>query len=59
MDPQETIQITLDRYMDMFRDVQNLQALEGAGVDNWDGYSEVDWDAIDEACKKEEESHNA
>ena len=59
MRPEVTIEITLDEYMDMFRNVQNLQALESAGVDNWEGYSEADWDAIDEACKKEEESHNA
>jgi len=58
MKPQPIIEVTLDEYMGMFRAVESLYALEGAGVDNWAGYEEVDWGSVDEACQKEEDSRN-
>lgn len=55
MSPEVTIQITKDEYMELYRDSMTLQALEAAGVDNWEGYDEIDREWIDEQCEKEEE----
>ncbi len=36
--PDHTITIPLSEYSSLLVDRQVLRALEGAGVDNWDGY---------------------
>lgn len=56
MDPEITIQITKDEYMSLYRDSMVLMELEAAGVDNWVGYDEVNWDRVEEMVKKEEEA---
>jgi hypothetical protein len=43
----ETVTIATDEYLRLVEDSANLDGLRAAGVDNWDGYSEVDWDAIE------------
>lgn len=35
-----------DRLRDLLRANTKLAELEAQGVDNWEGYSEIDWDAI-------------
>lgn len=35
----ETVTITKREYESLLEDVNKLRALEGAGVDNWEGYS--------------------
>lgn len=35
----ETIEIPKSEYEQLVKDSAKLNALEGAGVDNWDGYS--------------------
>lgn len=35
---EEVITITLKEYNQLLEDSKILRALEGAGVDNWDGY---------------------
>ena len=35
---EETITITKVRYIELINDQEFLRCLEGAGVDNWDGY---------------------
>lgn len=56
MGPVETVQIDKDEYMEMFRAAAELRALEAAGVDNWDYYSEVDWDAVEKEVAAEQEA---
>ena len=34
-------QLTMAEYKELVRDAATLAALEGAGVDNWDGYDEA------------------
>jgi len=51
-----TIQIEQDEYMELFRAAAELRALEEAGVDNWDYYSEVDWDQVEREVEAEEEA---
>jgi len=53
-----TIQIEVDEYLELFRAAAELRALEAAGVDNWDYYSEVDWDSVDEEVAEEEKAIN-
>jgi len=36
---EETVTITKKHYNDLLEDSRQLQCLENAGVDNWDGYS--------------------
>jgi len=38
MNTEETITITKKEYESLLEDSKWLQALEGAGVDNWSGY---------------------
>jgi len=38
MNTEETITITKKEYNSLLEDSEWLQALEGAGVDNWDGF---------------------
>ena len=38
MNTEETITITKKEYQSLLQDSKWLQALEGAGVDNWSGY---------------------
>ena len=38
MKEEETVTITKKEYEELKEDQQMLRALEGAGVDNWDGY---------------------
>lgn len=54
--PETTIQIEQDEYMDMYRDVMLLRALEAAGVDNWEGWDQVDRDWVEEQVSKELEA---
>lgn len=35
---EKTVTITVDEYEELISDSKFLQALVGAGVDNWDGY---------------------
>lgn len=47
----EMIKIAQDRYNYLlFREAQ-LDAMEAMGVDNWEGYEEVDWPDDDEFFK--------
>lgn len=38
---QEYVEITVEEYEALLEDSKMLYALEAAGVDNWDGYSEA------------------
>lgn len=37
-DPADTVTISREEYESLLEDARFLGALEGAGVDNWDGY---------------------
>ena len=39
-------------YISLQRQALELQLLEQMGVDNWEGYSEVDWNRLDEFDEK-------
>lgn len=54
-EPEPTVTIPIREYMDLFKDSATLAGLESAGVDNWEGYGEVDWDQIDADCQTERE----
>lgn len=54
--PVVTIEIDKDEYMELYRDAMLLRALEAAGVDNWEGWDEVDREWVDEQVIKEEEA---
>ena len=41
------VTITVTQLAKFVRAYLELGALEAAGVDNWDGYGEVDWDQLD------------
>lgn len=56
MDPEITVQLTKNQYMTLYHQSLILEALEAAGVDNWEGYDMVDWMAIEEEVKKEEDA---
>ncbi len=43
----ETVTITTREYLNLVHRDLELTVLEAAGVDNWEGYGEADWDAID------------
>lgn len=38
---EEKVEITKKEYAALLEDQQTLRALEAAGVDNWEGYSEA------------------
>ena len=40
-DPQDSITITIDEYKNLLEDSLVLEALDAAGVDNWEGYAEA------------------
>lgn len=44
----ENVTITTAEYLRLLRSDFTLTELEAAGVDNWDGYSEADWYAVDD-----------
>ena len=44
----KTVTIPTMTYLDLVESDFTLTALEHAGVDNWEGYGEVDWEAVDE-----------
>jgi hypothetical protein len=48
----ETITIPKEEYDKLVRDAQWLQALENAGVDNWEGY-DFAREELDEILKEE------
>lgn len=39
----KTVTIAADEYLTLLESDLTLSALQNAGVDNWDGYGEVDW----------------
>jgi hypothetical protein len=47
----ETITILKSTYLEYLESHLELQALRAAGVDNWEGYSEVDHGAIEDALE--------
>ncbi len=44
----ETVPVPVDEYLRLLRSDFSLDALRAAGVDNWAGYSEADWGAVDD-----------
>ncbi len=45
------IMISVEEYVQLKEDSLKLQYLEGAGVDNWQGWDEVNWDQYEEDVK--------
>lgn len=43
----DTITLSIEEYKRLLRDRAELYSLDAAGVDNWAGRDEVDWDSID------------
>lgn len=43
-----SVQISKDLYFKLITREHELELLERAGVDNWDGVGEVDWEELDE-----------
>lgn len=41
MKKEESVNITLEEYKQLKQDSLKLEALEGAGVDNWEGYDDA------------------
>lgn len=52
------IELPVERYLSLMRSEAELIELEAAGVDNWQGYDEVNWEAVNEQMKKLEETFN-
>ena len=48
-----TIEISVEEYLSLYHDMLKLEALEGAGVDNWSGYDEVDWAGVRDELEAE------
>lgn len=46
--PSTSVYISKTQLLQLLRDSQELDALEKAGVDNWGGYGEVDWGAVED-----------
>jgi hypothetical protein len=44
----DDVTITREYYLKLVRASRELEALEAAGVDNWEHYSSIDWDSIDD-----------
>jgi hypothetical protein len=42
----ETVTVTTAEFLRLLESDLALQALRAAGVDNWPGYDEIDWDAV-------------
>lgn len=51
------VTIPLDRYMRLYEAKLTLDALHAAGVDNWDGYGQPDWDKVADRCQAERARH--
>jgi hypothetical protein len=51
MSTDETITIPKSTYLEYLESHLELEALRAAGVDNWEGYSEVDHGAIEDALE--------
>lgn len=49
----ELVCLSHNEYADLLTARERLYALEGAGVDNWDGYSEADFEAADARVREE------
>lgn len=47
-----TVTIMADVYHNLVHSDVTLDLLKAAGVDNWEGYGEVDWAAVDEEVSK-------
>jgi hypothetical protein len=47
MSDEKTITITVSEHESLQRDRRALRSLEGAGVDNWEGYDFVDWSYVE------------
>ena len=45
----ETVTLTTTEYLRLLRGTLTLEALEAAGVDNWDGYGEAEFGHVDDA----------
>lgn len=43
----DTVTVTTREYLNLVRSDLELDALDAGGVDNWEGYGEVDWEAIE------------
>lgn len=50
----QTVTIAKESYLKFVRSRAELIALQGAGVDNWEGYGQVDWDSVHAAVSKAE-----
>lgn len=46
-DKDQLIVIMNDEYLSLKRDERMVIALESAGVDNWEGYSYVNWEYVE------------
>jgi hypothetical protein len=45
----EPVTISTAEYLRLLESDFTLKALQGAGVDNWDGYGEADWDWVEQS----------
>jgi hypothetical protein len=54
MNDNTKVEIDREEYLELFRAARMLDALEAAGVDNWEGYSEVDRDLVNKQVEEEE-----
>lgn len=43
----ETVTIKASQYLDLLLADASMTALKAAGVENWDGWNEADWDGVD------------
>ena len=50
---EETITLTLKEYNELFGDSMRLRYLEGAGVDNWEGYEFAYEQWVEDGMKEE------
>lgn len=46
--PKDTIELTKLHYLKLLKASLELEALERAGVNNWEGYQYINWDPIDD-----------
>ncbi len=42
----DNVTISRKEYEGLLKSNRTLNALEGAGVDNWEWYGEIDWEAV-------------
>jgi hypothetical protein len=52
-EPERTVTVPFREYMSLYKDSCTLEELRSKGVDNWEGWDEIDHDWIQDTCRDE------